>query len=74
MQPPKSLTAIVHMKFHYKEAPAKPLEEGEIEIISKILDKAAELAPEMQETLARFAEYLSRVGEEREDGQGPNQK
>jgi len=58
LESPKSLTAVVHVKFHYKEPQTKPVSEPEIEMLSPILDKASELAPGLQETLVRFADYL----------------
>jgi len=35
---PKSLTAIVHVKFHYKEPETKPVGPGEIEMMARVLD------------------------------------
>jgi len=33
--------------------------EGEVEIISRILDQASELPPNLQEIMIKFADYLS---------------
>jgi len=63
IQSPKSLTAIVHMRFNYKESLTQPAAEGEIELISNILEQAADLSPDLQATLLQFADYLSRVGQ-----------
>jgi len=70
MESPKSLTAVVHVKFHYKEVEAKPVSEADIEMVSRILDQAAGLKPELQEVLVKFAEYLNQLGEET-DRQSP---
>jgi len=59
VSPPKSLTAIVHVKFHYKEIETGQVTEGEVEIISRILDQASELPPNLQEIMIKFADYLS---------------
>ena len=59
---PKSLTAIVHVRFHYKELETKPVGGGEIEIMSRILDQASELPPKQQEILVKFADYLNKHG------------
>lgn len=59
---PKSLTAIVHVKFHYKELGTKPVDEGELEIMGRIMNRASELPPELQEVLVKFAECLNKQG------------
>lgn len=61
MEKPKSLTAIVHVKFHYQELEAKPVTEGEVEVISRILDQSSELPVDLQEVVFRFSEYLSKL-------------
>ena len=61
IQSPTSLTAVVHIKFHYGDAITKPVGEKDIEMISQILDKASGLDPELQGFLVRFADYLSQV-------------
>ena len=63
IQPPKSLTAIVHMRFQYQEPETRPAGEGEIELISNILEQAADLPPDLQATLLQFADYLSKLGQ-----------
>ena len=55
---PKSLTAVVHVKFNYKESEAKAPDSREIEILSRVLDQASNLPPEMQEIMVKFADYL----------------
>ena len=62
IESPKSLTAIVHMKFHYGERETKPIGEGEIEIMSRILDRTSELSPELQEMVVKFTDYLNKHG------------
>jgi len=59
IESPKSLTAIVHVKFHYKELGSKPVDQDEIEMLAKILDQGSELSPGMQEILLKFADYLN---------------
>ena len=61
---PKSLTATVYVRFHYKEREPEPVSPGETEMVHRILDRASELNPEMQEVLLKFADYLKRLGEE----------
>lgn len=58
---PASLTAVVHIKFHYGEVVAKPVGEQDVEMISQILDKASGLDPELQGFLVRFADYLNQA-------------
>ena len=62
MESPKSLTAVIHVRFNYKEAQAKPVDEGQVEIMGQILDKAEELPSEYQEMLVRFANYMQGIG------------
>ncbi len=47
IESPRSLTAVVHVKFHYEEAEIKPVGERDIEMISHILDKASGMEPEL---------------------------
>lgn len=65
---PKSLTAVVHVKFHYEEIEPKPVSERDVEMVSQILTKASGLAPELQELLVKFAGHLSQVKETEERG------
>jgi len=58
IQSPRSLTAVVHVKFHYDEVEAKPVNERDIEMLSQILSKASGLEPELQQLLIKFADYL----------------
>ena len=58
---------IVHVKFHYKEPETKPVDQGEIEMLAKILDQGWELEPEMQEILVKFVNYLNQLGGETEE-------
>ncbi|MBU0847369.1 hypothetical protein KKH23_09325 [Patescibacteria group bacterium] len=63
MKSPKSLTAVVHVKFHYEDGEGKggikSVSDRDIEVISRVLDRAAGLEPELQEVLVKFADYLS---------------
>lgn len=58
LQTPKSLTAVVHVKFHYKEPEMKSVSEGEIEMVSRMLNHASEMPVEYQEILIKFADHL----------------
>lgn len=58
MELPKSLTAIVHMRFHYEPPPTRPLSEAALETLNSLMDRAAELDADAQEILAKFAEYI----------------
>lgn len=61
IESPKSLTALVHVRFHYKEPEAKPVGESELELVGRILDRASELSREQQELLLKFAHYLEKL-------------
>lgn len=63
---PKSLTATIYVRFNYKEPESQPSEETRTEIIGKILDRASELAPELQEILAKFTDYLNQLDPKKE--------
>lgn len=63
MESPKSLTAIVHVRFHYKEPETKLVSESELEMLGRILDRASELPPEQQEIMVKFAKYLAELGQ-----------
>jgi len=63
-EPPKSLTATIYVRFHYKETETQPVTEGETAMINRILDKASELSPDLREILIKFADYLNQQGKE----------
>lgn len=66
----ESLTATIHVRFHYKEEEQqKPPDGSGLQIINRLLDKAAELQPEMQDLLVRFADHLKNISTD-EEGQG----
>jgi len=76
---PKSLTAIVHVRFHYGEG-GKNTEPRRAELLSKVLDRASELNPELQMMLVDFAGHVDRVssdlgsgGQSPEKSQGDGQ-
>lgn len=71
MESPKSLTALVHIRFHYGEVPSKPPGKSEIEILAGLLDHASELDPTLQELLVKFADYIKKTSEEAGVGQNP---
>lgn len=54
---PKSLTATVYVRFHYKQSETK-VEASELELVNKILDQASDMSPERRELLLKFADYL----------------
>ena len=56
---PHSLTATIHVKFHYKDAGAKGVEKGDIEMINHILERASGMTDKERTFLTRFADYLS---------------
>ena len=57
IESPKSLTAVIHIRFHYGEAKTKATKRG-IEALSKLLDQTSGLSPEHQELLIKFANHL----------------
>ena len=63
VESPKSLTVIVHVRFHYGEAETKTTEGG-VEALSKLFDQASELIPEHQELLIKFANHLKETCDE----------
>lgn len=65
---PKSLTAIVHVKFHYQEL-EKPVTQSEIEMMSEILDHVSELNPDHRDIIINFVDYLS---QRKENSQSPS--
>lgn len=69
LEVPKSLTAVIHVRFNYKEPEVKSPSEGETQIMGRILDHASELSAEKQELLVKFANYISHLGEKE---QSPN--
>ena len=57
-EPPKSLTAVIHIRF--QEPTSKPPAEEELEILNRMMDDANELDPELSEILVQFADYLNK--------------
>ncbi len=66
MEAPKSLTAIVHVRFHYEDK--KNTELGRAELLSKVMERASELNPELQRMLVDFASHVEKVSSEGENG------
>ncbi len=52
---PSSLTAVVHMRFHYDEKEKKIVGEAEIEVLDELMGRVADLDPELQTLLIKFA-------------------
>ena len=70
LEVPKSLTAVIHVRFNHKDPEAKSPSEGETQIMGSILDHASELSTEEQELLVKFADYIIHFG--KKEGQSPN--
>jgi len=64
---PKSLTATIYVRFHYKEPEIGPASQTTTEMVARILDQATEMDPELQELLNKFASYLN---EQSQKGEG----
>ena len=58
IESPKSLTAVIHINFHYRETEAEATKCG-IEALSKLLDQSLELSPEHLELLIKLASRLA---------------
>ena len=56
-QLPKSLTATVHIRFHYPEAETRP-NDCPIELVANLLEHVDDLPPDLQEVVVKFANYL----------------
>jgi hypothetical protein len=67
---PKSLTAIVHVRFQYGGGiSTKP---RRAELLSQVVERASELNPELQEMLVNFAGHVdNKPSERRGNGQSP---
>jgi len=63
MEFPASLTAIVHMRFHYDEKERKIVGEAYVQLLDELMGRAAGLDPELQELLVKFADYVSKQQE-----------
>ena len=76
MQSPKSLTATIHVKFHYGKLQAKPEGESQTELLNRILDQASQMEPGLQETVVAFVNFLNSVGDRAEGGgdNGPKEE
>jgi len=59
---PLSMTATIHVKFHYQDTKTKGVEKGDVEMINHILERASGMSPEERTFLTRFAEHLSNQG------------
>lgn len=60
MESPKSLTAVVYVRFNYQDkgTEAKPLGRGELEMLNRLMDQACNLPVDLQEMLVKFGSYL----------------
>ena len=57
---PNSLTAVVHLRFHYDEKEKKLVGEAEIQLLDELLGRAGDLDPKLQELLIKFADYINK--------------
>lgn len=64
---PKSLTAVVHVRFHYQEPEGK-VGGSEVELMDRVMDRVSELPPELQELVVKFTDYLKEL---KGNGQDP---
>jgi len=71
IQSPKSLTATIHVRFHYENPDGKLAATADTETIHRILDQAADMEPDLQEILVRFANYLNNQGDGKKEAQSP---
>lgn len=55
---PKSLTAVIHVRFHYQEPDGKGGSEGGVALMDEILEQTSELPPELQEVVVKFVDFL----------------
>jgi len=72
MEMPKSLTAIVHARFHYEDV-KRTGGDGEprrTELLSRIVERAADLSPELKKILEEFAKQVGEVSNG--EGQSPD--
>ena len=58
MLSPKSMTAVVHVRF--QEPAGKPPADEEIELLNRVMSQNYELDPKLKEVLDRFADHLNR--------------
>ena len=58
---PSSLTATIHVRFHYKEPEKKAVTEADVARLSRILEQANDLDPDMMGILFKFASYLEEL-------------
>ncbi|KKN43824.1 hypothetical protein LCGC14_0699150 [marine sediment metagenome] len=57
---PRSVTAIVHIRFVSPPEQGKPIGEGETGLLDHLMKQATGLNPEHQEMLVRFARRFKR--------------
>jgi len=65
IESPKSLTATIHISFHYEEAETESTERS-AETLNKLFQQASGLAPASQELLIKFADCLQETGNKTE--------
>lgn len=63
---PMSLTATVHVRFHYTESEIKAASMGETELLARVLDQATDMDSELQELLVKFANFLNQRAKPKE--------
>lgn len=70
MQSPTSLTATIHVKFHYGEPGSKLIDDSQLEMINAILHGANNLDPALQELIIGFVHHLKEVNKDDEAESG----
>lgn len=55
---PKSLTATIHVRFHYAEDETRPVTDCPIDLVANLLEHVGDLSPDLQELVVKFANYL----------------
>lgn len=61
---PKSLTATIHVRFHCDDVKSGPPRQGEIELLDRLMNHAADLDPALQDLLVKFADYINKLRSE----------
>jgi hypothetical protein len=73
MELPESLTAIVHVRFHYGKGNGNGeercgTEPRRAELLSKIVEKVSTMSPELQKVFEEFTERVEEVNSQKEQG------
>ena len=63
---PTSMTALINIRFHYDESNKSLSGEVELQLLDELMEKAENLAPELQDILLKFASTLNKNKKESE--------